>query len=98
MFFTSPSVFGTTLTMKSRRALRGEKNSPTKSYWKDIWDLRKPNSTWRLRGRAKWFAKALDLPSPAVFFMNPDGSRARSNKTLGALKKDWRTHLAKFNR
>lgn len=60
-----------------------------KTAWKDIGDLRKPNSTWRLRGAARWWCQALGLPDGAVIFLNPDGSKARSDKTLGALRKDW---------
>lgn len=62
---------------------------PRKSNWKDIGDLRKPNSNWRLKGAARWYADALGLPPEAVVFVNPDGRHARSDKTLKALREDW---------
>jgi hypothetical protein len=66
-----------------------QKPKTGKSNWKDIGDLRKPNSTWRLRGASRWWAQALGLPDEAVVFLNPDGTQARSDKTLRALRKDW---------
>jgi hypothetical protein len=60
-----------------------------KTNWKDIGDLRKPNSNWRLGGAAQWWARALGLPDGAVVFLNPDGRHARSDKTLKALRNDW---------
>ena len=53
-----------------------------KTNWKDVGDLRRPNSNWRLKGAARWYAARLGLPAGAVVFLNPDGRRARSDKTL----------------
>ena len=60
-----------------------------KTNWKDIGDLRRPNPKWRLGRAAGYFARLLELDESAVRFVNPDGSRARSNKTLGSLRADW---------
>lgn len=60
-----------------------------KTLWKDIGELRRPNATWRLGRAAGYFARLLEVEEGAVRFVNPDGSRARSNKTLGALRADW---------
>lgn len=66
-----------------------KKGGTRKSSWKNVGDLRMPNANWRLRGASRWWARAVGLPDEAVVFLNPDGSRARSDKTLGALRKDW---------
>ena len=66
-----------------------KKSGSRKSSWKDVGDLRRPNAIWRVRGACRWWARAVGLPDDAVVFLNPDGSRARANKTLGALRKDW---------
>ena len=60
-----------------------------KTLWRDIGDLRRPNSTWRVRRAARWWARTLGLPDDAVVLLNPDGRRARANKTLRSLKRDW---------
>jgi len=60
-----------------------------KTNWKDIGDLRRPNPAWRLGRAAAYFARLLEVNEGAVLFVNPDGSRARSNKTLGSLRADW---------
>jgi hypothetical protein len=60
-----------------------------KKNWKDIGDLRLPNPKWRLGRAAAWFALQLGLPPGALVFRRPDGSVARSDKTLGALRLDW---------
>ena len=70
---------------------RSKKTKKTgKTLWRDIGDLRLPNATWRLGKAAAWWAKRLGLPKGSVVFLNPDGSRARSNKTLGSLRSDWK--------
>ncbi len=61
----------------------------TKTNWSDIGDLRLPNAKWRVGRAAKWFGKRLGLPSEAVVFRNPDGSKARTDKSLKALRRDW---------
>ena len=61
-----------------------------KKIAKTIQDGRKPNSNWRLGRAAKWFAKRLGLPRRAVVFRLPNGRRARTDKTLGALRGDWK--------
>ncbi len=60
-----------------------------KRNWKDIGDLRLPNSTWRIGGAANWFEKRLGLPKGVIAFYNPDGSKARVDKSLKALRRDW---------
>lgn len=60
-----------------------------KKNWTSSRELRKPNANWRLRGASSWYARALGLPQDAVVFINPDGRRARSDKTLGALRRSW---------
>jgi hypothetical protein len=57
-----------------------------KSNWSDIGDLRKPHAKWRLGSVARWFERVLGLPAGAVTLLRPDGSRARKDKTLGALR------------
>jgi hypothetical protein len=61
----------------------------TKTNWKDIGDLRLPNSRWRIGKAAKWFEGRLELPSGVIAFRNPDGTKARTDKTLKALRRDW---------
>ena len=61
----------------------------TKTNWKDIGDLRLPNPRWRIGGAAKWFEARLGLPNGAIMFRNPDGSKARIDKSLKALRRDW---------
>ena len=63
-----------------------------KSNWGDIGNLRKPNSTWRLGKAMRWFEKKLGLPSDTIICIRPDGSRARSDKTLRAFKEEWTQH------
>jgi hypothetical protein len=70
------------------------KASPRKTalpitHYKDL-RLRKPRSDWRI-GRAEfWVADVLDLPPEAVRLVLPQrGRRARLDKTLGALRRDW---------
>lgn len=60
-----------------------------KTNWKDIGDLRLPHSAWRLGRAARWSEERLGLPSGAVAFRNPDKSKARTDKTLKALRRDW---------
>ena len=66
-----------------------EKKTAKKSNWKDIGDLRMPNLTWRVGNAARWFEKRLGLPERTISFTNPDGSKARSDKTLKVLRKEW---------
>jgi hypothetical protein len=73
---------------------RREKNmanarKTTKTNWRDIGDLRLPNSTWRIGKAAKWFEERLGLPKGVIVFKNPDDSNARVDKTLKALRRDW---------
>jgi hypothetical protein len=70
-------------------------NAITKTYWKDIRDLRRPNSTWRLGRAARWWETVLDLPAGAVRFVLPDGRVARSDKKLGSLRSDWQRYRAR---
>jgi hypothetical protein len=57
--------------------------------YKDL-RLRKPRSDFKVGGAEAWIATILDLPSEAVQLNLPSGKRrARSDKTLGALRKDW---------
>ena len=70
-------------------------NTEKKTFWKDIGDLRRPNSNWRIGRAARWYESVLDLPEGAVRFVNPDGRVARSDKKLGSLRMTWqrsRTH------
>jgi hypothetical protein len=60
-----------------------------KTNWNDIGDLRLPNPKWRIGRAAKWFAERLGLPKGAGVFRNPDGSKARIDKSLQALRRDW---------
>jgi len=61
----------------------------TKTNWKDIGDLRLPNPAWRIGRAAKWFEERLGLPSGVIEFRNPDGGKARTDKTLKSLRRDW---------
>ena len=60
-----------------------------KSLWRDIGDLRLPNSIWRVGRAAKWWAERLGLPPDAVVMVRPGGKRARSDKTLKSLRREW---------
>ncbi len=60
-----------------------------KTNWKDIGDLRLPNPAWRIGKAAKWFEERLGLPMGIITFRNPDGSKARVDKSLRALRRDW---------
>jgi len=64
-------------------------NRESKTFWKDIGDLRRPNSNWRIGRAARWYESVLGLPEGAVRFMNPDGRVARSDKKLGSLRLSW---------
>lgn len=66
--------------------------SPKKTNWKDIGDLRLPHSAWRLGRAARWFEDRLGLPPGVIAFQNPDKSKARTDKTLKALRRDWQEH------
>jgi hypothetical protein len=61
----------------------------TKANWRDIGDLRLPNSNWRIGKAAKWFEARLGLPKGVIVFRNPNGSKARVDKSLKALRRDW---------
>ena len=76
---------------QGRRMAR--KRVQTKTFWKDIGDLRKPNSTWQLGHAARWFEKKLGLPKGTVAFVRPTGRKARPDKTLQALKAEWMERL-----
>lgn len=65
----------------------------TKTNWKDIGDLRLPNSQWRLGKAARWFEERLGLPRGTVAFVRPSGKKARPDKTLKALKAEWAQSL-----
>jgi len=69
------------------------RRTSTKTYWKDIGDVRRPNANWRLDNAARYLAEQLlCLPAGTIVFLRPDGTRARGNKTLGALRKEWIRH------
>jgi hypothetical protein len=52
--------------------------------------LRRPRSDFQVGRVEAWVASILDLPAEAVRLTLPGGKRrARSDKTLGALRKDW---------
>lgn len=62
---------------------------PPITNYKDL-RLRKPRSDWRVGGAEAWVADVLGVPADAVRLMLPGGKRrARSDKTLGALRQDW---------
>jgi hypothetical protein len=61
----------------------------TKSNWGDIGDLRLPNSKWRIGKAAQWFEGRLGLPKGVIVFRNPDGTKARVDKSLKTLRRDW---------
>ena len=63
-----------------------------KTNWKDIGDLRSPHPAWRLGRAARWFEERLGLPAGVIAFQNPDKSKARTDKTLKALRRDWAEH------
>ena len=57
--------------------------------YKDL-RLRKPRADFKVGGVEAWLAAILDLPPEAVQLNLPGRKRrARSDKTLGALRKDW---------
>jgi hypothetical protein len=60
-----------------------------KTNWKDIGDLRLPNSTSQIGRAANQFKKRLGSPQGIIAFYNPDGSKARVDKSLKALRRDW---------
>jgi hypothetical protein len=66
----------------------------TKTYWKDLGELRRPNANWRLGKAARYFERLLDLPAGSITFVRPDGSHARTNKTLGGLREEWTRRAA----
>lgn len=68
------------------------KRKASKSNWSDIGDLRRPHAGWRLGGAARWFERRLGLPAGTILFRRPNGTRARSDKTLGALREEWNRH------
>jgi len=66
-----------------------------KLLWADLDDgIRKPNSKWKLGNAAPCFAKIAGVAVDAVVFINPNGRRSRSDKTIGALRDQWREWLA----
>ena len=68
-----------------------EQPLPITNY-KDL-RLRKPRSDFKVGGVETWIADILGLPPEAVQLNLPGGKRrARSDKTLGALRKDWNGH------
>ena len=57
--------------------------------YKDL-RLRRPRSDWRIGRAEAWLADILDIPPEAVRLLLPGGKRrARGDKTLGALRRDW---------
>jgi hypothetical protein len=68
--------------------------NPTKSNWSSIGNLRKPNSNWRLGRAARWFEERLGLPAGTIVFVRPNGVHARINKTLNALREEWKHYHA----
>lgn len=71
----------------------GKKRATAKTYWKDIGDLRLPNSQWRLSRAARWFEKKLGLPKGAVAFVRPTNDEVPPEMTLKALKAEWQGDL-----
>lgn len=62
---------------------------PPITFYKDL-RLRKPRADWRIGSAERWIADVLDIPPEAVRLMLPGGKRrARSNKTLASLRRDW---------
>jgi hypothetical protein len=62
---------------------------PPITFYKDL-RLRKARADWRIGHAERWIADVLDIPPEAVRLMLPRGKRrARSNKTLGALRRAW---------
>lgn len=64
-------------------------SAKTKTLWRDIGDLRLRNSILRVGGAAKWWAAKLGLSPEAVVMVRPGGKRARSDKTLKSLRREW---------
>jgi hypothetical protein len=62
---------------------------PPITNYKDL-RLRSPRSDWRLGRAERWIADLLGIPTDAVRLLLPDGRDARSDKTLGSLRKDWK--------
>jgi hypothetical protein len=58
--------------------------------YKDL-RLRTPRADWRIGRGERWIADLFGLPADAVHLVLPDGRDARSDKTLGSLRKDWGT-------
>ncbi len=59
------------------------------THYKDL-RLRKPRSDFMVGRAESWVAEVLDLPPEAVRLVLPRGGRrARFEKTLGALRRDW---------
>ena len=74
--------------MAGRAEPEETKPLPITNY-KDL-RLRKPRSDWRVGRAEAWIADVLGVPVEAVRLVLPGGKRqARSDKTLGALRKDW---------
>jgi len=48
-----------------------------------------PNPAWRIGRATKWFEERLGFPSGVIEFRNPDGDKARTDKTLKSLRRDW---------
>jgi hypothetical protein len=73
----------------SEDAESGENKPLPFTNYKDL-RLRKPLSDWRIGRAEAWIADVLGLPVEAVRLVLPGGKRqARSDKTLGALRRDW---------
>ncbi len=63
---------------------------PRITNYKDL-RLRKARSDWRIGEAERWLAKILGIPPESVCLMLPGGKRrARGDKTLGALRRDWK--------
>lgn len=67
----------------------GYSSLPRITNYKDL-RLRKPRRDWRIGRAERWIAEVLAISPEVVRLMLPRGNRrARSSKTLGALRRDW---------
>ena len=74
--------------MTTRKSVPSREQLPITNY-RDL-RLRKPRADWRVGKAEKWIADVLGLPEEAVQLMLPAGGRrARADKTIGALRRDW---------
>lgn len=76
----------------TRKSSSAHADIPPITNYKDL-RLRRPRSDWLVGRAEKWIAELLAVPHESVRLMLPGGGRrARSDKKLGALRRDWQLY------